>query len=166
MHSGRWWRVRVVETERCTRQNEWSNIRMVYGIETSSKARRMEWLSVEAYIYVCANDPPIFGFWIRMHTRAHHLSVSPIPPLHFLHVSTAFSFVFHAKITVCYCFLLLLLLFTRHDHTLSLIVCLYSAFPLFVQPGMKKTYSIININSTIYKQSKTKQKLCRAVPTR
>lgn len=138
--------MRVVESERCTRQNKWSNIRMVYGIETSSKARRTEWLSVEAYIYVCANDPPIFGFWIQhacsMHTRTHHLSVS-----------TAFGFVFHAKIRVCYCFLLLL--FTRHDHTLSLIVCLYSAFPPFVQFGIKKR-RVLLISTARY-TNKTKQ---------
>lgn len=40
---------------------------MVYGIETSSKAQWIEWLSVEAYIYVCANDPPIFGYFHTFH---------------------------------------------------------------------------------------------------
>lgn len=70
---------------------------MVYGIETSSKAEWIEWLSAQAYIYVCANDPPNLLVVFFFNRDTSMLSIAPEN--------------IRVEITVCYCILLLLLLF-------------------------------------------------------
>lgn len=47
---------------------------MVYGIKMSSKPWWIEWLSVEAYIYVYANDPPNLGFACIQHSDIRPIS--------------------------------------------------------------------------------------------
>lgn len=114
---------------------------MVYGIGTSSKAQWIERLSVEAYIYVCANDPPIFGYLHTPHSVRYVLVE--------LWVSMAPRNI-HVKITVCYCvlWLLLLLLFAPRDRTLSLIVCLNFAFPLSLSVHKHREKNVYFIKST------------------
>lgn len=133
----------------------------------------MEWLSVEAYIYVCANDPPIF--WILdshacsiyrytlciKHTLTNAPSLClPFSLLNFLRVYGV-PCKNHSLLLLFIIAVVFVGVYTTRSYFIADCVLVCCVSTVRSARHEKKTYRIINI-----KQTKTKQKLCRAVPRR
>lgn len=148
------------------KKSKWSNIRMVYGIETSSKARRIR-MVIGRGLYLCMHKR-LSNFGIRMQT-VHSIRVCACVSIsHTILLalyeceSTMLNNIFHGK-----------------NHNLLLrfviiIVVVYSMRSYFIADCLrvflriaKKSYYQKHNTPQQTKQNKTKiMNICRAVPVR